>query len=203
MELVHEGFHNAVAVRVEGEDGSHIARFGEASNGTKQVLVYFEILDGDAAGQRLPWFGYFTEGSWKRTIESLRYCGFKGDDLATLDEQELDQRVSIQVEHEERETENGTRVLARIAWVNRVGGSTIKLKKPMDANDLRKFAASMNRYVSGVKEVEGEKASAARRSPAKTNGSNGHTNPQPKEDAFGDGNWGPPPAADSFDDIPF
>lgn len=156
--LIPEGYYTAVAVRVNGEDGDHVARWSKASTGNRSVLIYFEILEGDHRGRRLPWFGYFTKGTSKRTVESLRYCGFKGNDLTDLDNQELNQQVSIQVEHDTYQGDNddAPKTRVRVAWVNRAGGGTIKLKDPMSRDELRKFAAMMAQSLDKVPEVEGE-----------------------------------------------
>ena len=201
MNIIPEGYYTAVAVHQNGEDGNLLARFGESGNGTKQVLIYFEVIEGDYAGTRVPWFGFFTTAAWQRTIESLRYCGLKGDDLSTINQQELNQRVTITIEHNEQ----GDKVYPRVSWVNRPGGSTIKLKKPMGTNELRGFAAQMKSYLQQVEEVAGEKGAAG-----------AHLNRQPREDAFadaspptgdgfaGDQGWNSSAAAPAdYDDIPF
>lgn len=159
--MISEGRHNAVAVPVETDSGSVYAQFGVTNNGKNQVVVNFEILDGEDAGQTIAWFGYFaTEKNAKKTIESLRNCGFKGDDLAACGDQVLDQRVSLVVEHEEYEG----KVKAKVAWVNSSGGGGFRLEKPMADGDRRKFAASMKNLVRGVSEVSGEKGERGRSS---------------------------------------
>ena len=191
--IIPEGKYNAVAVRQEGEDGSHVIRFGVAGEKkTKQCLVYFEILEGEHRGERLPWFGFFSKAAWKRTVEALKYCGFKGDDLTTVADQELNQKVQVVVEHNEREKDGDVRVYARIAWVNRIGSGAIKLNAPMSKDDVRAFAAQMKSYLSEVKDVEGEPID---------NGTARGANSQTQS--------GPPPSVDEppphgiDDDIPF
>jgi hypothetical protein len=152
--LVPAGFYNAVAVAVDTDDGRVWAQFGETKNGTKQVVVTFELLEGAHAGRRLPWFGYFTKDSYERTIESLRLTGFKGDDLATVPFQQLNQKVSVTVEHSEWEG----KVRAKIAWVNKPGGGGVKLASPLGKDALRMFAASLKAKVASKPEVAGEKA---------------------------------------------
>lgn len=78
--LIPPGYYRAVAVPVQTDDGETYVQFGETKDGNPQVAVTFAILDGSQQGRRSTWFGYFTEKTTKRTIESLRYCGFKGDD---------------------------------------------------------------------------------------------------------------------------
>ena len=109
-------------------------------------------------GQKIAWFGYFaTEKNAKRTIESLRYCGFKGEDLAAAGEQTLDQRVSLTIEHDEYDG----KVRAKVAWVNGQGGGGYKIEKPMAGDELRRFAASLKQHVKATGEVNGERGKGA------------------------------------------
>lgn len=94
MSELQAGTYKAVAVPVDVDGMSTYAQFGMTKGGngkapTKQVAVQFELLEGPAAGARLTWFGYFTEKTWQRTVEALRYCGFKGDDLMDASAQQL------------------------------------------------------------------------------------------------------------------
>jgi hypothetical protein len=115
-------------------------------------LVTFEILDGTCVGRKVPWWGFFTAKTYERTVESLRACGFRGDDLAALMEQKIDNEVEIVVEHTEW---NGTKS-ARVRWVNATGGT--KLANQMSVDDLRAFAAIIKAKVAAIKEIEGKKA---------------------------------------------
>lgn len=177
-EMIAPGFYNAVAVPLEIEGSRVWAQFGESKEGTKQVVVAFEILDGPEAGRRISWFGYFGPKSMDRTIESLRLVGFTGDDLATLPTQQINQKVSITVEHSEWDG----KVRAKVAWVNRPGGGGVKLEKPLAENDLRMFAASLRNRVKSKPAVAGEKVE-----PGAT--------PQPSST--------PAPASPPVDDVPF
>lgn len=152
-EMIPPGYYNAVAVPVDVGDGRVWAQFGETDAGMKQVVLAFEILDGPEAGRRISWFGYFGPKSTDRTIESLRLCGFTGDDLAQVPQQQLLQKVSITVEHSEWDG----KVRAKVAWVNRPGGGGVKLDKPMDPNGLRLFAASLRAKVKSKPVVAGER----------------------------------------------
>lgn len=154
-ELIPEGFYRAVAVQVDTEEyGPQWAQFGTTKNGNDQVVVVFEIIDGPCMGRRLTWFGYFTKDTTKRTLESLRYCGWKGDDLMALPNQEIDQEVQLVVKHETYEGKTH----ARIAWVNNPGGGGVKLANPMGESARRTFAARMREYAKQVPEVSGKKA---------------------------------------------
>lgn len=193
--LIPVGYYRAVAVPVNIDGAEFWAQFGETKAGAPQVAITFAILDGPQAGRRCAWFGYFTADTIKRTIESLRYCGFKGDELATLLTQKINQEVSITVEHNEWDG----KVTARVAWVNAAGGGGIKLAKPLGTDQLRLFSAKMKMHVKGVAEVNAPAAAAP--APAAQPAT---PPPEPAEDR-GDDPWrssaGAPPPGDS--DIPF
>ncbi len=189
--LVPEGYYDAVCV-----PGPEKVQFGYSSKDNEQVLVTLQILNGPHAGVRVPWFGYFTKDAGKRTTESLRYLGFKGSDLNDINKQPLDQKVQIDVEHNTYEEKTH----ARVAWINKIG-SGIKLSKPMDATQLRGFAAKLNARIKSIPEHEGEKAEAG----AATNGAASkpeEAKPEPakSDDGWGQGGEAPPP---KDDDIPF
>lgn len=193
--LIPIGYYRAVAVPVFIDGAELWAQFGETQEGQPQVAITFAILDGPSAGRRAAWFGSFSAAAIKRTIESLRYCGFKGDKLANLLSQKINQEVSITVEHNEWKG----KVTAKVAWVNAAGGGGIKLAKPLGTDQLRLFSAKMEMHVKGVAEVAGAPAAApvAASQPAAAP-------PEPAEDK-GDDPWAgggnPPPPGD--DSIPF
>jgi hypothetical protein len=136
--------------------GRYKARAIEATlgltNGNKeQVGVLFEILEGDQAGARITWYGYFhgttpEKGAKnaKRTLESLRACGWKGDDLTNLDGV-TECEVELQVE---RDTYEG-KERAKVAWVNKIGG--IAMKSPLTGGAAQAFAAKMRGLAMSVK----------------------------------------------------
>lgn len=148
MELVPAGYYRARVSRMTDDRGNEVwARFGRASTGTQQVLMKFEVIEeGDWKGRKLFYFGSFTENSWERTVEGLRYCGFQGDDLGEINQQTLDRDVSIKVE----QTANaaGDRTYARVAFINEVGGA-IELANPLSGDELRHFAAQMKSKLAG------------------------------------------------------
>lgn len=202
MDLVPAGYYRAVAVPVSVDGRELSVQFGRSKlKGTPQVAVLFAILDdGPHKGRRLTWMGYFTEDAVDRTVDALRYCGFKGDELAALPTQKLDQEVSITVEHEEYDG----KTRAKIAWVNAAGGGGgMKMANPMNEGDLRRFSAQFKSKVKSKPVVEGPKAappSMAAAAPAPA--------PAPSEppedkgdDPWAAGNEQPPPHRD--DDIPF
>jgi hypothetical protein len=123
------------------------AALGFTSSGSEQIAVLFEFLE--PAGERLTWYGYFTEKTFDRTIESLRACGWMGSSLDEFGSEHLpggfNRQVELVVTHEEY---NG-KTSARIAFVNNVGGG-MALKSAMDANQARAFAAKMKGRIAAL-----------------------------------------------------
>lgn len=180
--LIPDGtFAKAVALDT---DGDRFGRSGAPKN-TAQVLLYFQILEGEYKGRRVPWFGFFTPDTVNRTMESLRYCGWKGTDLRKLGP--LDQVVEIEIEV----NDYNDRQSNRVKWVNRPGGGAMKLNNPMDANALRDFAARMQKYAAAVPEVDGDRASR----------DDSQNDQRPDEERGGGGGAGTFSGPD--DDIPF
>ena len=138
--LLPPGDYRAVAV-----DGV----LGETSTGKEQIVVTFEIVQPEEyAGRRINWYGYFTEKPADRTLESLRYCGWTGNDLSVFEFSSQvnphsqgfgSQEVFIVVEHEP--DQQGV-MRARVRWVNATtGGSGVKQK--LDAGKAKALAARM------------------------------------------------------------
>jgi hypothetical protein len=150
-DLIPQGTYEAVAYALDTEEfGRTFAQFGESKNkGTPQVVVNLEIVtEGEQAGRRIAWIGYFTDNTTQRTVESLRYMGFQGTDLAAAITQKLDRKVQIVVEHEEYDG----KWRAKVVWVNRAGGGAFRLTEPMSKSALGRFAAQMKGAVQSVPE---------------------------------------------------
>lgn len=147
--MLPAGNYDAVATP-DSELGLY-AQFGESKNGKQQVAINFEIITGEHAGRHITWFGYFVPAAATRTIEALRYCGFRGDDLSTAPTQKLNQRVQIVVEHDEYQG----RKSAKVKWVNRGGNGGVKLAKPYDAKAMRDLAQQLKATVSIIPEEAG------------------------------------------------
>lgn len=109
---------------------------GFTSNGNEQIGVQFRLLGEGLEGRYITWRGYFTDKAIDRTIESLRICGWQGnelEDLAGIDTNE----VELVVENEEY---NGV-TTPKVRWVNRSGG--LAMSAPMQPEQLRSFSAKM------------------------------------------------------------
>lgn len=149
--LVPKGHYMAVAVPMQTDHGIMYAQLGESTNGKEQVAICFELTEGEFAGRRLTWFGYFaTDKNSENTLKALRNCGWKGSDLWDVTKQELNQPVSLAIEEEEYEGKWHNKV----NWVNSPNGGGIKLEKPMDQLKARSFAERMKAKAMAVPEVK-------------------------------------------------
>ena len=123
------------------------AALGTTSTGKEQIAVQFEFLD--PAGERLTWYGYFTDAAFERTIESLRTCGWTGSSLDEFAGEKLPAGVNHQVELVVQHEEYEGKTQVRIAFVNSIGGG-LALKSAMDANQARAFAAKMKGRIAAL-----------------------------------------------------
>lgn len=147
------------------ENGVYRARassgaLGETKGGKEQVAVEFEVLDDGFHGQRITWFGYFTDKTTEGTLRALRTMGWRGDDLSDLGGIQ-DNEVSLVVEQEEYEG----KWTAKVRWVNAIGGG-VGLKAPLSPDKAKAFAARMRAQVLAFDKSEGApKPSAPRPAP--------------------------------------
>jgi hypothetical protein len=111
---------------------------GLSSNKNEQIAVQFEVLDGEFAGYFITWFGYFSDAARDRTFDSLRTCGWVGDDFVNF--AGLGScKVSLVIEDEHYKGKTHSRV----KWINRLGGGAVKMAATMDEARRRQFAARM------------------------------------------------------------
>jgi hypothetical protein len=157
--MIAKGNQPAVVVPVTTEHGEWACQFGHSKKKqTPQVCVTFEILRGPYAGQRISWFGYFTDKSEKRTLEALRICGFEGDDLDKFADQRPTNEVQLVIEHEADEE---GKVRAKVAWVNDpTFGGGMKMENALSGGDLRKFGA---KFKAALKAIPAMKTVEAKR----------------------------------------
>jgi hypothetical protein len=101
--------------------------WGRSLGGTEQVAVMFHVLDTDA---KLTWYGFLTEKTSERTMNSLLACGVS--DLESLEGLGSDE-VELVIEHEEY---NG-KTRAKIQWVNRLGTGGVAMKNKAEGSDLK------------------------------------------------------------------
>lgn len=97
-------------------------KLGQGATGGEQVVVTFEISQGEHKGQRINWRGFFTEKTVERTLESLEFCGWDGDSIAKLAGLGT-KEVELVCENEDGQ--DGKQYL-RVRWVNKIRGATVK-----------------------------------------------------------------------------
>lgn len=160
------------------------------SKGNDQIAVDFVLLEGPNEGHHITWYGYFTDETWERTIESLRHMGWGGSDLSDLSGIESNE-VRLVIEHE---PDLQGEYRARVKWVNSLGG--IAVKDRMDNGQSKAFAAKMRGRILalGAKGPMPRPAQQQRPTPASIG--NATTNP-PNPNALG------PAEEVNSDDIPF
>lgn len=172
--MLAPGYYRAMAVEWA---------LGKTNGGAPQVAVRFETFEDDVPGESITWYGYFTEKTTERTLESLGYCGWTGDDITDLTGVESNE-VQIVVEHETYEG----KVNAKVKWVNRPGGGGIAIKAPLDDAEKASFAREMKAKIISMR--QGQRAAPARKSSSRQ--------PEPPPIAHD-----PRYAADLNEDIPF
>ncbi len=177
-------------------DGTYPAQvieglLGMTGTGKEQVAVSLETTDADGnpTGERIAWYGTFTDNAYPYTVKTLRVMGWQGDDLSDLSSI-AGTPVSIVVKTESYEDRSGaTKTSQKVAFVNPPGGGAI-LKEQMTPDAAKAFAARMKAKVRAA-DVEAGKP--------KTNGA-------PPKSRKGALPPEPPPHGDedrAGDDIPF
>ena len=173
------------------------AELGLAGNDSEQVAVLFEITeDGQFQGERITWYGYFTQGTFARTVESLRHTGWQGDDLADLSTVGS-KECSIVLDWESYEGRDSLRV----KWVN-AGGGGMALKRRMDDAARRAFAAKVRGQVvatTGGRVQSPSRPAASRSAPRPAPSPTPSRSEASHPNAPGQDGGAPPPD----DDIPF
>lgn len=115
-------------------------------DGKERIVVKFAIVGGQYDGQAVDWAGFFTDKTFDRTIQSLRYCGWRGDDISDLTGIDANE-VQIVVQHDEY----NEKVYPRVAWVNQIGGGA-----RMPADEVREFAESIKARIGALSSAEPE-----------------------------------------------
>lgn len=151
--MLDAGYHRARAVEWA---------LGKTEKGNRHVAVRFETFnDQGQPGEQITWYGYFTEKTEERTLESLQHCGWEGDDITDLSGVERNE-VQLVVEHDEYEG----KVRAKVAWVNKPGGGGISIKAPLDEMEKAQFAREMKAKVlamrQGQRRASGNRGATAR-----------------------------------------
>lgn len=112
--------------------------FGKTSKGTEQVALLFEVADGEAKGQRITWYGFFTDATYERTLDSLENAGWDGQSLQKLGG--LGSRPCVIVVENEEGQDGKT--YPRVRWVNGLGGG-LSVKEKMETNEVNALEERM------------------------------------------------------------
>ncbi len=153
--MLPAGTYAATVAPVETDTGSKSIQWGPGTPKSPfTAAVCFEVLNGPQAGQKITAFLYFGENSVERTLESLRACGFTGDDIDKFVDQSPDIECQIVVEHETYEG----KTRAKVRWINKAGGGAFTFEKPLDAPSLRKYSAQLKSRLKTIPVVVGKKA---------------------------------------------
>lgn len=147
---------------------------GETNSGNIQVGVLFELTEPGAEGQRIAWYGGFTEKGAPITFRALRTMGWVGSDVTELDAPAAalnTNEVELVIEPETYEGKTTTKV----KWVNEIGAGGVALKNRLSPEKKASFAADMKGRLLAF-----DQKNKSSRSPPASH-----------------------PAAKGFDDIPF
>lgn len=139
------------------KDGRYKAKarqavLAKAGTGTPEVAVEFILADPSLEGQGITWHGFLTDKTFDRTVESLRHCGWKGDDLSILEGVDANE-VELVIENEANDEGDS---YPRVRWVNRLGGG-LAVKDPMKPDEAKAFAAKMKGRIRALDVKAGEK----------------------------------------------
>jgi hypothetical protein len=127
--------------------------FGKTSKGTEQIAILFEIAEGDEKGQRITWYGFFTEATYERTLDSLENAGWDGQSLKRLDG--LGSRPCVIVV--ENETGQDGKTYPRVRWVNSLGGG-LNVKEKMETHEVNSLEERMKGAMLERKQRKGASA---------------------------------------------
>jgi hypothetical protein len=133
-----------------------MAALGYTSAGKEQVAVLLKTAEGD----EITWYGYFTEKTTERTLESLRALGWESDDiwdLSSIDKNE----VTIVVEHE---ADQDGELRAKVRWIN--SGGALAMKETMSDADARAFGAKIKGAVIAHRQKTSGSSAPAQSKPA-------------------------------------
>jgi hypothetical protein len=141
MTMIAKGKHEALAIQ-----WSQVT--AHEKSGNEEIRVLFEIVGDEDNGKTITWYGYFTDKTAERTVESLRYMGWAGQNI--LDIQGLDKnKVQLVIEHDDYSGQPK----AKVAWVNRL--VSVYMGTPMDEVKKKAFADRMKGLVLASKQSGG------------------------------------------------
>ncbi len=136
----------------------------ETKKGDGQLAIDFELLEGPATGQTRTYFGSFSAGALKFTLDAARNCGWQGNDPAELDNPDNGMNANEVVLVIEPDTYEGV-TREKVKWVNKLGGAAAA--KPLAVEKRASFFQDLRARILAA-EAGQPKASA---SPPRANGS--------------------------------
>ena len=128
------------------KDGRYIAQgveavLGYARNGSQQIEILFEVCDGPAKGERIPFTGSFKGGAAEYTLASMRLCGWAPGRVVN---ECCKKKLEIEAYTEEYEDSKGQKQTAQKV---RIRTPRTTLQTPMDRRmapaDAAKFLADL------------------------------------------------------------
>lgn len=125
---------------------------------TPQLVCRFEILDGDSKGRTDTWFASLSEDAsrsgkafYEFTIDSLRACGWTGNDLAEVPVLAAAGQLAGEVVLVRTHRHKDGKVNTLVKYVNRIGGGGVNLKdKAMADDEVAAFAKRMKAKVAAA-----------------------------------------------------
>jgi hypothetical protein len=129
---------------------------------TPQVEIVFEITTAEFAGERINWYGYLSDKTAERTMESLRYAGWRGkaDELAGLHEYSWGEAPDVELVIAP-DTYNGE-TTAKVRWVNSPGRGG----QPLPAAKAKEISAKLKGVLAAVdQKLKGEGISVSAEKP--------------------------------------
>jgi hypothetical protein len=122
------------------------AALGESgTKKTPQVEVAFEITTAEYAGERITWYGFLTDKTQERTIEALRYAGWRGTDLADLSDLSREDVPNVELVIAPDTYEGKTSM--KVQFVNRIGG---RIGSALPADKAKALAAKFRGVIASV-----------------------------------------------------
>ena len=115
-------------------------QYGQTKNGNDQIVIDLNLLD---IGEKVSTFLVFTDKAAEYSLDRLRACGWKGDDLSNLDGIDANE-VEVEVKYEQYNGE--TKMKVQII----TGGGAVKLKDQLDDKGKKAFAAKYRDLAKSV-----------------------------------------------------
>ncbi len=116
-------------------------QYGTTPKGTEQIVLEVGV---PSLARTFSTFLYFSEAAAAMSLDRLRACGWKGDDISKLEGIDTNE-IDIHIKYETYDGKE--RMKVEIATG---GGGKIKLDNQMDDKSKRAFAARMKLLIKGT-----------------------------------------------------